>query len=412
MPSAILSKKAQSPLGQLLKNDSSLIAMLKSGDLVESEFIELGAKKAFFDLKKYNTGIVFGLEYTNAQDVIKNLKPGDKTLAKVIDPENEQGYVELSLAEADKQKSWQTIKELADAGEIVKVKINGANSGGLLAEINELKAFLPVSQLTQEHYPKIDDGDRGKILEELKKLVGQELDVKIIDFNPRSSKLIISERELASGNAKESLAKYKVSDIIDGIVSGITDFGVFIKFANDPDLEGLIHISELDHRLIENPKELVNRGEYSKVIEDQVVVGLNQGDLAPNFSGKTPEGKSVQSSDYLGKAVLVEFWATWCVNCAEEFPGLNRVAKEFSEDFVVLAIDYREKPDTIRRFFTERPYTFVPVIDEKGEIAQAFGVVGTPHAFFIDKEGKIAKVQLGAKDESEIRHIVAGLLGK
>lgn len=259
-------KKTNSPLAQLLKNDTNLISTLKAGDLVDGEFIELGAKKAFFDLKRFGTGIVYGREYVNAQDVIKNLEVGAKVLAKVVESENDKGYVELSLTEADKQKSWQAIKELGDSGEIVTVKVLGANAGGLLAQINDLKAFLPVSQLSPDHYPKIDDGDRAKITEELKKLIGQELSVKVIDFNPRNNKLIISERELSStSNVKELLDKYKVGDLVDGIVSGITDFGVFIKFANDPNLEGLIHISELDHRLIENPKELVKISDIIKV---------------------------------------------------------------------------------------------------------------------------------------------------
>lgn len=266
----VFALKKISPLAQLLKNDSNLIVIAKAGDLVEGEFIERGAKKAFFDLKKYGTGVVYGLEYVNAQDVLKNLKSGDKILAKVIDPENDKGYVELSLSEAGKQKSWQVIKELADSGEITLVKITGANAGGLLAEINELKAFLPVSQLTTDHYPKVDDGSRAKIAEELKKLVGQSLSVKIIDFNPRTNKLIVSERELLTvANTKTLLEKYKTSDVVDGIVSGITDFGVFIKFANDPDLEGLIHISELAHGLIENPKELVKINDVvqAKIVE-------------------------------------------------------------------------------------------------------------------------------------------------
>ena len=259
-------KKPLSPLGLLLKTDFNLIAAIKIGDLVDAEFIEGGAKKAFFDLKKYGTGLVYGLEYMNAQDVIKNLKSGDKVLAKVVDTENDKGYVELSLSEADKQKSWQAVKELAESGEVIAVKIIGANAGGLLAEISELKAFLPVSQLSADHYPKVDDGNRAKISEELRKLVGQELNVKVMDFNPRANKLILSERELtAVTNTKKLLDNYKVGEMVDGIVSGVTDFGVFIKFANDPDLEGLIHISELAHGLIENPKELVKINDVLRV---------------------------------------------------------------------------------------------------------------------------------------------------
>lgn len=258
-------KSNLSPLAQLLKSDANLITTLKIGDLVEGTFIERGTKKAFFDLNHFGTGIVYGVEYLNAQDVLKTLTPGVKVLAKVLDSESDAGYVELSLTEADKQKSWQVIKELHEAGEIIPVTIVGANAGGLIAVLQEQKAFLPVSQLAADHYPKVDDSNRVRIAEELKKFIGQELNIKILDVNPRTGKLIISEREIASANTRELLAKYTVGDIIDGIISGITDFGAFIKFANDPDLEGLIHISELDHRLIENPKELVKIGDVLKV---------------------------------------------------------------------------------------------------------------------------------------------------
>ena len=116
---------------------------------------------------------------------------------------------------------------------------------------------MPVSQLAGEHYPKVDDGNRAKILDELRKLVDQTLQVRVIDADPRTNKLIISEKAIAAEDIKERLTKYNVGDIVDGIITGVASFGVFMKFTNDPELEGLIHISELDHRLIENPKEIV-----------------------------------------------------------------------------------------------------------------------------------------------------------
>ena len=187
----------------------------------------------------------------------------------VVEADNDDGYVELSLAGASRQKSWQAVRELSEKGDEVTVKITGANAGGLMAEIEGLKAFLPVSQLSSEHYPRVDDGSKEKILLELKKFVGQGLSVKILDVNVRTDKLIISEREITSVNVKEKLNKYKAGDIIDGIISGVADFGAFIKFADDPELEGLIHISELDHKLIENPKDIVKVNDQvkAKIIE-------------------------------------------------------------------------------------------------------------------------------------------------
>lgn len=279
-------------LTEALKIGPSNLSFLKIGDLVEAKLIQKAPKAVYFDLGQFGTGIVYGVELFNAQDILKGLKPGDPISIKVIDPENENGYVELSLREVGKQKMWQGVKELREKGEVITVKISGANSGGLMAEITEIKAFLPVSQLTGDHYPRVDDGDKTKILNELKKLIGQDLKVKIIDVNSRTNKLIISEKETANENVKEMVNKYKVGDVVDGMISGVADFGAFFKFTDNPAIEGLIHISELDHRLIENTKEVVKVGDAVKAKIMEIKdgrVSLSLKALKPNPWDKVEE---------------------------------------------------------------------------------------------------------------------------
>ena len=277
-------KKVQSPLAQVLKNPT-WFSVVKESDLVQATLMGKGKKAAYFDVGPFGTGIVYGAEYGNASDIIKNLNVGDAVSAKVVDPENDDGYVELSLAEAGAQKNWELVKDLKEKGEIITVTIAGANSGGLLTEISGVKAFLPVSQLSPDHYPRVEDGDRGKILEALKKLVGQELKVKVIDVKPRTEKLIVSEREIAEENNREVLNQYKVGDIVDGIVSGVADFGAFIRFLNTPQIEGLVHISELDHKLIENPKEIVKIGDAVKV----KVLEIKEGRVSLSLKALKPD---------------------------------------------------------------------------------------------------------------------------
>ncbi|MDD5431121.1 MAG: S1 RNA-binding domain-containing protein [Candidatus Pacebacteria bacterium] len=250
-------KKTTSPLAQVIKSSPDLMLNIKQGDLVEGKLLKRTPRAVYFDLGKIGTGVVYGQELFNAKDILKNLKIGDAISSKVADMENEDGYVELSLSEAGKQKTWQAVKEIADKNEEIKVKVTAANSGGLIAMIEGMKAFLPVSQLANEHYPRVDDGSKDKILEELKKFVDQEITVKVLDFNPRSGKLIISEKEISSQNIKDLLVSYKPGDVIEGVISGIADFGAFVRFTDNPKIEGLIHISELSHRLIENPKDIV-----------------------------------------------------------------------------------------------------------------------------------------------------------
>src|SRR3989344_7487266 len=263
MPEPI--SKTASNIAQILKQELPQ-NRLREGDVAEATLLRKDPRKAYFDLGKYGTGIVYGVEFLNAREALRNLAPGDKLPAKVLDLDGESGYAELSLAEAGKQRLWQQVQDLQEAGEIVSMKVSGANSGGLIGNLQELRAFLPLSQLSNDHYTQAaESGDRQKTLEELKKFVGQELSVKIINVNARNNKLIVSERETVSANVKELLTQYAVGQTVDGIVSGIADFGIFVRFADNPQVEGLVHISEIDHRIIDNPKEVVKLNDTIQV---------------------------------------------------------------------------------------------------------------------------------------------------
>jgi len=261
-------KNNMNNLAQLIKTRPDLLPILKKGEVVEAKLIDKTPKKAFFEIAQVGTAIVYGREFLNGREVIKDLNIGDTINAKVIDPENDNGFIELSLAEADKQKAWQAVRDAEEKDEPIKTKVMGANSGGLLVELFGLKGFLPVSQLSVEHYPRVTEQTKDKIIEELNKLVGQELEVKIIGLNPRTNKLIVSEKEILSQNIKDIINQYKEGDVITGIISGLASFGAFIRFADNPEIEGLIHISELSHKLIESPKEIASVGD---MVQAQVV---------------------------------------------------------------------------------------------------------------------------------------------
>ncbi|MDP3015390.1 MAG: S1 RNA-binding domain-containing protein [bacterium] len=330
---AVNNKKTDSAVGQLIKTEPDLISFLKENDLMEAKLLRKTPKAVYFDLGKFGTGIVYGVELLNSKNIVKSLNAGEPITAKIIDVENDEGYVELSLAGAHKQKNWQEIKEIKEKEEALTVKIIGANSGGLVANVNEIKAFLPVSQLSSEHYPRVDDGDRRKILEELRKLVGQEIKVKIIDFNPRADKLIISERGVMEQNIKELLNQYKAGDIINGVVSGIANFGVFVRFVDQPAIEGMIHISEIDHRLIDAPKEAVEIDEEvkAKIIEikdGQVFLSLKALKSNPweTAAEKFKEGQEVGGAVYKYNPFGVY------INLEHNLQGLIHVAEFGSQE--------------------------------------------------------------------------------
>ena len=238
------------------------------GSIVEGKVVARDRSSLFIDLGNQGTGIIYGKEFYGAKETIKGLNIGDTVFAKIVEMENEEGYRELSMMDATKDMNWTNLQALKDSQETVKVKITGVNKGGLLTSLNGMQAFLPVSQLSPENYPRVADADKAKILKELQKFIGKTLEVKVLDLLAEENKLILSEKAKTEQKLKEILKNYNKGDIIEGKITGIADFGAFIKFPlsviNDPqnpdnqgkEIEGLIHISELDWQLVQNPAEV------------------------------------------------------------------------------------------------------------------------------------------------------------
>jgi len=246
----------------VMQTDKSLFQLPKEGDVVEGKVVGKEGGVLYIDLGHTGTGVVYGAEYLKAHDEIKNLNEGDKLTGKIIEVENEDGYRELSLKEAKEEKNWQLMQSAKSKQEVVEVEITDANKGGLMARIDDLVGFLPVSQLAPAHYPRVEGGDKNKILNELREFIGKKFRVQILDANYKEGKLIFSEKAAENESIQTALNKYKVDDVVSGTITGVVEFGAFIKF--DSLLEGLIHISELDWSLIENPHDVVKIGEKLK----------------------------------------------------------------------------------------------------------------------------------------------------
>lgn len=235
--------------------------------LVEGPVILVEKSSVFVDLSPFGTGIIYGREFINAKDIIKKINLGDLIKAKVVDRENENGYVELSLKEAKQALTWSEAEKAIKAKTVLELEIKDANKGGLILEWQGIQGFLPASQLKADHYPRVLDSDKDKILKELKKLVGEKISVMIISTLPKEGKLIFSEKDNNPEEKKEILSKYTVGDELNCTVAGLVDFGVFLKLEDG--LEGLVHISELDWGLVEDPRSMFKVGDSvkAKVIE-------------------------------------------------------------------------------------------------------------------------------------------------
>lgn len=234
------------------------------GDTLRGIVVHASKNEVRLDIQGLATGIVRGYELYNESQEYGNLKKGDEVEATVIAKENENGEIELSFRFAGQKKAWQNLQSMGEKGQVIQAQVVDANKGGLIVKVWHMNGFLPVSQLAPEHYPRVPGGDKTKILEHLKEFINKKLNVKIIDVNERDEKLIVSEKEAWQDMQQGIISNYHKGDIVEGKITAITDFGVFMKFAES--LEGLIHISELAWQRVEHPRQVVQVGNHVKAM--------------------------------------------------------------------------------------------------------------------------------------------------
>lgn len=350
----VVIEKPKHPMEQLLKSRGEFLNVPKVGEIVEGTAIEKRGAKLFIDLGNRGIGVVYGREYYEAQDLIRNIEVGDKVTAKVIELDNDEGYTELSLREAGREKKWRDLKEKTQLGTTLNIVVKDANRGGLILEHEGVRGFLPVSQLSMKHYPRVENGDKERIFAELQKFVGQELKVKILDANPYEEKLIFSERGGDSDEIREKLAKYNVGDTVEGEITGVVSFGAFMKFGDG--LEGLIHISEIDWQLIEDPKAVLKVGEKkeAKIIDiegDKISLSLKALRADPWIAAAEKHGKNsivngkVTKFNPFGAFVQIEEAVQGLAHISE-FGGEAKMKESLelnkSYDFRVVSMDPKE----------------------------------------------------------------------
>ncbi|OGE73964.1 MAG: hypothetical protein A3I07_04135 [Candidatus Doudnabacteria bacterium RIFCSPLOWO2_02_FULL_42_9] len=243
----------------LLALEGVEIKVPKVDDVLEGRVLSVGKNEVYIDIEGYGLGVVRGRELYDESVRLSSLKIGDPVVASVVEPENKEGNIELSFRQAGQERVWQTLIGRMQTREVIKTKIMEANKGGLIVEVNGVIGFLPVSQLSSEHYPRVEEGDKTKILEVLKSYVGNQFDVQIITADPRDEKLIVSEKAVGEDELRGKISKLTIGMNVEGEVSGIVDFGIFLKFGQG--LEGLVHISELAWSRIEHPKDLYKVGQ-------------------------------------------------------------------------------------------------------------------------------------------------------
>ncbi len=256
----------------------------KVGEIVKGTIIIQERSSLFVDLGAIGTGIVYGKEFYEIKDRLKDLKEGDPISAKIINLENEDGYIELSVSGATRKLVWDDLRESMENRSPVTIKVMGANKGGLIAKVSRLPAFLPVSQLASGHYPKVMGGDPEKILKELQKFVGADLSVRILNLKPKTGEIILSEKMAEMEMREERLKKYQIGQKIEGDITGVMEFGIFVRFGADStdNVEGLIPVAQIDQARASNLSENFKIGQKisAKIIEisnGKVFLSLKEG---------------------------------------------------------------------------------------------------------------------------------------
>jgi small subunit ribosomal protein S1 len=243
--------------------EGSTINGLAASEVIEGVVTAVKKNEVWVDLGARGVGLVMRREIGFGQ----TLEVGQSITVSVIDPELEEGYALLSMKRAVKDRGWDELQRVHEANEIVEVAPYDANRGGLLIELEGIRGFLPVSQLAAGHYPRVSGADKDEILQKLHALTNKPLRVRILDVSRKDNKLIFSEKEAVKDDMQARFSELKVGDEVEGVVTGVIDFGAFV---NVDGIEGLVHISEISWERVDNPRNYVKVFKAGDVVEGKV----------------------------------------------------------------------------------------------------------------------------------------------
>lgn len=256
----------------LLAKDSSSLTQFKAGQSVTGTIVDSNPSRILIELPGGATGMITKRELGGFLEDT-DLSVEAEIEATIIDPENEQGLILLSLRKASQDTAWAELNQICEEERIIKLKIDEANKGGLIATYKGLKAFLPVSQLMPQNYPRVEGGDAGEILKKLQALIGKEFPLRVLNVNREEGKIIVSEKSAHQEMMKETLQTIQIGDAVEGEITGVVKFGIFVSFGG---VEGLVHVSELEWGHVSDPGQKYSVGEKVQVL----IIGKEPGKLS------------------------------------------------------------------------------------------------------------------------------------
>ncbi len=373
-------KPAHDSMESLIEEAGDQLLPYAEGEIVEARVLSVSRNKVWADVAGLSLGYVPEKEITLNSEV----KVGDTIFAYVILLEDEDGNVVLSLKRADRERYWKDMEERYKTGEPVEITVNEANKGGLISEIGGIPGFLPVSQLSPEHYPRVSGGDREEILTRLNKLIGEKIAVKVINCDKAANKLIFSEKAVDAEKLASKIEKYKVGDVLEGKISGIVDFGLFVKI--DPLVEGLVHISEVSWSRVADLNQLFKVGDVIKVM----VISLDDGKLSLSLKKLasdpwTDAAKKYKVNEIVSGSVtkITPFGAF--VSLDEQIDGLVHVS-ELSDQHVV-------DPGQVVELGKDYKFKIISIEPETHRLGLSLKAVGKEKSEIKEEESEIKEIK-------------------
>ncbi|HNX10658.1 MAG TPA: S1 RNA-binding domain-containing protein [bacterium] len=370
--------------------DKEEIRVPQVGDIVKGVVLAASKAEVRLDIDGIMTGVVRGPELYLEAPEYSELKPGDEIEAMVVEAENEEGNLELSFRQVGQGKAWESLRQAYKDKETVKVKVVDANKGGLLCNYFQISGFLPVSQLAPENYPRISGGDKTKILEKLKSFVGQEFEVNVITLSEDDNKIIFSEKDVWNKKQKPLLDKYTVGMVVEGTITAVTNFGVFVSF--DENIEGLIHISELAWQRIDSPSSLYKVGD--KIKAEIVSIDSHKIFLSAKKIMKDPWQEAINKyavgQVVKGHILKVNPFGLF-VKLDDDIHGLAHITQ--------LNLDKTEKINDLFQIGEEKDFEILSISPAEHRLALQLVKPGGKKAKAEDKEEKSAPKKAKAKKE-------------
>lgn len=248
---------------------------IKKGQQVTGTISVITPKEILVDIDAKTEGVVLEKDRRLYHELLATLTVGSKVNAVVISPESEYGHPVLSLRRELMDKNWQILLDKKEKSEEVEVSVAELTRGGLLVETMGLKGFIPLSHVDSASSPE--------------SLVGQKLKARVLDLDRKERRIIFSQKgaRLDSKKLKALFDKLEIGKEYEGVVSGVTNFGIFVKIVLDPpaggdEVEGLVHISEISWEKVEEIAKLFKLGDTVHVL----VIGIDKDSLKLNLSLK------------------------------------------------------------------------------------------------------------------------------